>query len=67
LDLNQGPSGYEPVPQDKAEYTKIEEKLNILSGYEFSGFSVFMLFYANLFCSVRKPLERILTSLFQIL
>jgi hypothetical protein len=58
MDFNQGPSGYEPVPQDKLEYTKMRDNINILRGYEFFGFSAFMRFYAILFYSVRNPLEK---------
>jgi hypothetical protein len=44
LDLNQGPSGYEPVSQAKAEYNKIKKNINIFMRYEFLGLLLFMLF-----------------------
>jgi hypothetical protein len=44
MELNHRPPVCEPVPQDKVEYTKIEEKLNILARYELFSFSCFMLF-----------------------
>jgi hypothetical protein len=44
MDLNHRPPVCEPVTQAKAEYNKIKENINILTSYEFFGFSVFMLF-----------------------
>ena len=44
MDLNHRPPVCEPVSQDKAEYSKIKEKLNIFIGYELFGVSRFILF-----------------------